>query len=96
MSLETRLAAAQRHADRYRELDRRCGSTWQIGDHLRAVALLLGAAANYRAAGAEAANIGDGRARDLAWSAARLSERAEDHELWAELGRIEACGGAQA
>ncbi|MFC7344966.1 hypothetical protein [Saccharopolyspora griseoalba] len=96
MSLETYLAAAQRHADRYRELNRRCGPTWQAGDHLRAVAQLLGAAAAYRAAAGEAAATGDGRARDFGWSAARLSELAEDHQLWAEFGRIEAADGAQA
>lgn len=92
--LDNVLSAAQRHLDRYRDLDHRCGQNWQAGDHFGAVALLLGAAGNYRAAEAEAGRIGDPRAQDFGAAAARLNERADDHQLWAELGRIEACGGA--
>lgn len=94
-SLDGKLAAAVRHADRYRNLNGRAGARWQVADHQRAISQLLGAAGHYRAAALDAARSGDPRAGEIERRAIRAEQLADDHGLWVELGIASAAAGGR-
>lgn len=74
-------------AGRYRALCERV-TTWSVGEHRTAIALLLSTAYLWRVAAAQARQVNDPRADDWDWAAGSVAGIAELHELELHLDQV--------